>query len=167
LAKSPTFRGKSGKARAIDRGKKEAVRMARLTRRLPSPALFVAIAACVLAIAGTSYAAGFIGVKDLTKGTKVQTLGTGPLVYSTAQAFVPAGQTVAVAAQCPPNLRVIGGGIKVSTGAQVIEGVIDSYPTRDHWRGTVSNSSAVESHTAITTAICAKSERIRGTVGGF
>jgi hypothetical protein len=143
--------------------------MARITKRLPSPAMIVAIIATVLATAGTGYAAGFINLNDLSKGARTNTFGVGPLIYQQQQTFVPAGQIRTVGATCPRNTRVIGGGIKVSTGAQPIEGIIDSGPTNapSGWTGTVFNSSGAESHTAITSAICARTARVKGTIGGF
>jgi hypothetical protein len=143
--------------------------MSRITKRRPSAAMIVALIALVLAAAGTSAAAGFLSLKDFSKGAKVNTFGVGPLVYSQAQTFVPAGQIRTVGATCPTNTRVIGGGIKVSTGGQVIEGVVDSGPTNNPsgWTGTVSNGGATESHTAIASAICAKTLKAKGTIGGF
>jgi hypothetical protein len=143
--------------------------MARLTRRLPSPAMLVAILACVLATAGTGYAAGFLNLNDFSKGAKVNTFGVGPIVYSQSQTFIPAGSIKTAEAICPKGTRVIGGGIKVSTGAQPIEGIIDSGPRNNPsgWTGTVFNSSGLESHTAITSAICAKTLKAKGTIGGF
>jgi hypothetical protein len=143
--------------------------MARLTKRLPSPAMLVAIIACVLATAGTGYAAGFLNLNDFSKGAKINTFGVGPIVYQQSQTFIPAGQVRTVGATCPKTTRVIGGGIKVSTGGQLIEGLIDSGPTNNPsgWTGTVSNIGATESHTAITSAICAKTLKAKGTIGGF
>jgi hypothetical protein len=137
--------------------------MARIIKKRPSPAMIVAIIALVLATAGTSYA--------ISGGLK-NTFGTGPLVYSTSNQFIPAGQVQSVAVNCPRNLHPVGGGIRLSTGAQAIEGTVDSFPTRNGWRGTVANVNAnglpsSESHTAVVTAICAKSPQIRGTVAGF
>jgi hypothetical protein len=141
--------------------------MAAIRKRLPSPAMLVAIIACVLATAGTSYAA--LNLNDFSKGAKVNTFGVGPLVYSQSQTFIPAGQVRTVSATCPTGTRVIGGGIKVSTGGQVIEGLIDSGPTNNPsgWRGEVSNIGASESHTAIASAICGKTLKAKGTIGGF
>ena len=143
--------------------------MSRFTMRRPSAAMIVAIIALVLATVGTSYATGFISLKNFTKGAKVNTFGVGPLVYSQSQTFVPAGQIRTATATCPTNTRVIGGGIKVSTGGQNIEGLIDSGPTNNPsgWTGTVSNGGATESHTAIASAICAKTLKAKGTIGGF
>jgi len=147
--------------------------MARIIKRRPSPALIVAIIALVLATAGTAYAVGNVSLKFFSKGALVQTFGVGPLVYSTNNAFIPAGSVQAVGVSCPPKLNAIGGGIRLSTGTQAIEGVVDGAPTRNGYRGTVANVSASgvpssESHTAFVTAVCAKATRLRGTVaGGF
>jgi hypothetical protein len=138
--------------------------MARIIKRRPSPAMIVAIIACVLATAGTSAA---FSLNILGKQAKIKTVGPGPLVYSSSQAFIPAGQTAQVAAGCPEGLHVVGGGIRVSTGGQQIEGLIDSFPRATSWGGTVSNVGGTESHTAITIAICANTLRTRGTIGGF
>jgi hypothetical protein len=137
--------------------------MARIIKKRPSPAMILAIIATVLATAGTSYA--------ISGGLK-NTFGTGPLVYSTNNSFIPAGAVVSVGVSCPPKLHPVGGGIRLSTGSQAIEGTVDSFPTRNGWRGTVANFTpsggpSAESHTAFVTAICAKSPQIRGTVAGF
>ena len=143
--------------------------MSRITKRRPSAAMIVAIMALVLATVGTSYATGFISLKNFTKGAKVNTFGVGPIVYQQSQTFIPANEIRTVGATCPSGTRVIGGGIKVSTGGQAIEGLIDSGPTNNPsgWTGTVSNRGATESHTAITSAICGKSLKVKGTIGGF
>jgi hypothetical protein len=139
--------------------------MASRIKTLPSPAMIVAIIALVMAAVGTSYAA--VGLPFLSKDAKIQTVGSGPLVYSTNNGFVPAGQTVTVRAACPPKLRPVGGGVRVSTGTQAgLARITDSFPVRGGWVATVSNLTATESHTAVVTAICAKSLRARGTIAG-
>jgi hypothetical protein len=142
--------------------------MSRITKRRPSAAMIVALIALVLAAAGTSWAAG-INLNAFSHGAKVNTFGVGPIVYQQSQTFIPANEVRTVGATCPSGTRVIGGGVKVSTGGQVIEGLIDSGPTNNPsgWTGTVSNRGATESHTAIASAICGKSLKVKGTIGGF
>ena len=139
--------------------------MSRILKRRPSPALIVAIIAVVLATAGTSIAA--VTLSGFANGARIATFGAGPLVYSSSNQFIPANSARLIQVACPPKLEAIGGGIRVSTGAQVIEGVIDTYPTNFGWAGTVSTLGSSESHTAVITAICAKTARTRGTVGGL
>jgi hypothetical protein len=139
--------------------------MARIIKRRPSAAMIVAIIAVVLATAGTSIAA--VTLAGFAKGARIATFGAGPLVYSSSNQFVPANTARNITVGCPPKLEAVGGGIRVSTGAQVIEGVVDSYPTNSGWAGTVSTIGSSESHTAVITAICAKTARTRGTVAGF
>jgi hypothetical protein len=141
--------------------------MARITRRMPGPAMIVAIIALVLATAGVSSGRVFggLGLRSLSHGAQVNTVGAGPLIYVTNQTVIPAGQTLNVnPATCPKHTRVLGGGIRVSTGGQSIEGLIDSGPLRNGWQGTVSNLGGTESHTAIATAICAKSLKAKGSI---
>jgi hypothetical protein len=141
--------------------------MGRTSVRFPGPAMIVAVIALVLATAGVSSGRvhfGF-GIKDLSHGAQVNTIGAGPLIYVTNQTVIPAAQILNVnAATCPPNTRVLGGGIRVSTAGQNIEGVTDSYPLQNGWHGTVSNVGGTESHTAIATAVCAKSLKAKGSI---
>ncbi len=141
--------------------------MARTTRWMPGPALIVAIIALVLATAGVSSGRVFggLGLKSLSHGAQVNTVGAGPLIYVTNQTVIPANQTLNVnPATCPRKTRVLGGGIRVSTGGQNIEGLIDSGPLNNAWQGTVSNQGGTESHTAIATAICAKTLKAKGSI---
>jgi hypothetical protein len=140
--------------------------MSRFIRRLPSPALVLSVFAIVLALVGTSFAAG-LSLRVFNKNALLQTVGAGPLVYVRAQSTIPAHAILPVAvATCPSGRHVVGGGIKVSTGGQNIEGVVDTFPVGGSgWGGTVSNFSGTESHTAITTAICAKSGKATGSLG--
>jgi hypothetical protein len=139
--------------------------MSRINKRLPSPALALSVIAIVLALAGTSFAAG-LTLRVFNKNALLQTVGAGPLVYVRASSVIPAGQTLpANVATCPSGRHVVGGGIRVSTGGQNIEGVIDTYPSGGSgWGGTVSNIGGTESHTAVTTAICAKSGKATGSL---
>jgi hypothetical protein len=127
-------------------------------KKLPSPALIISIIALVLALAGTSVAAG-LGI--LNAKAKNKTVGVGPLTYVTATAIIPptGGAGTNVAAGCPPGIRVIGGGIRVSnTNVTFVQ---HSYPTVAGWAGNVFNGGAL-SHSATTTAICANSRVVTG-----
>lgn len=69
--------------------------------------MIVAVIALVVAMAGTSVAAG-LGI--LNNKAKNKTVGVGPLSYVTTTTPVPAGgpSNTSVSAQCPAGLRVIG-----------------------------------------------------------
>jgi hypothetical protein len=125
---------------------------------LPSAAMIVAIIAVVLALTGTSVAAG-LGI--LNKKAKDKTVGVGPLTYVTTSTPVTQGGTAQlVKADCPPGLTVIGGGIKFQNpiGADLL--VTYSTPSTNGWSGYV--YSGGQANTAITTAICAKSRVVTG-----
>jgi hypothetical protein len=130
--------------------------MTRFRKRLPSPAMIVAVIALVVAMAGTSVAAG-LGI--LNTKAKNKTVGVGPLSYVTTTTTVPAGgpSNTATSAQCPGGLRVIGGGIKMNPPFTI--GVESSYPTTSGWAGSVYSQVATS---ATTTAICARSRVVSG-----
>jgi hypothetical protein len=83
-------------------------------KRLPTPAMVVAIIALVLALAGTSVAAG-LGI--LNTKAKNKTVGVGPLTYvTTTQQLAPSGNIQLTTATCPGG-NPIGGGAKVTSPA--------------------------------------------------
>jgi hypothetical protein len=134
--------------------------------RRPSPAVIIAIIALVFAFTGGAVAAKKLSLGKLSNGAKNKTVGVGKLTYvqSTANiAQAPPGDLginpTALSAACPPGLRVIGGGIKVSNPNQAV--VTQSYPTASGWAGTAQNFGDV-AHTATTTAICAPSRVVTG-----
>ena len=139
--------------------------MSRIIKRRPSPAMIVAIIACVLAAAGTSWAAG-LHLNIFSKGAKVNTFGVGPLIYSSSNQFLPPGTTRTLTVSCPHNTRAVGGGIRSSTGVQIIQNIIDSYPTNFGWAGHIDNFGG-ESHTAVITAVCARTLKAKGTIAGL
>jgi hypothetical protein len=123
--------------------------MRSIRRRLPSPAIVIAIIALIAALAGTAIAGGVLTTKKF-KNQAVR----GPVTYATAVAIVPPNQSggVSVASTCPGNTKVIGGGIKVTTDADQF--VNDSHPTATGWGGTVFNFGNLNLQ-AFVTAICA------------
>ena len=133
--------------------------MTRFRNRLPSPAMVVAIISLVVALAGTAIAAKKLGLSALSDGAKNKTVGVGKLTYVTTTTSVPAGGPVDtfVSAQCPEGLRVIGGGIKMSSPFTI--GVESSHPTTTGWAGAVYSQVATS---ATTTAICANSRVVTG-----
>jgi hypothetical protein len=135
--------------------------MGRIRKRLPSPALLVAIVALVLALGGSAYGAKLLGLAGLTDGAKNKTVGVGKLTYERTFASVPVTgpQGFDVAAFCPAGTRVIGGGITV--GNDSVQLVNDSHPVTNGWAGTVFNTGTV-AHGATTTAICAPSRQVTG-----
>ena len=139
--------------------------MSRINKRLPSPAMLVAILACVIAVAGTATAAtGSLGLGIFNKKARSKVIGVGPLIRATTNNFLPAGAAQLFQTNCPPGFTPVGGGARVSTGTQPIEGIIDSYPTGNGWAASIFND-GVESHTVIVHAICARASDVRGTVG--
>jgi len=118
--------------------------------------MMVAIVAVVLAMTGTSVAAG-LGI--LNKKAKNKTVGVGKLTYVTTTTAVPAAgpNQTPVSAACPGGLEVIGGGIKMTPPYTI--GVESSHPTPDGWAGRVYSQIAT---TATTTAICATSRVVNG-----
>jgi hypothetical protein len=123
--------------------------MTRFRKRLPSPAMVVAIIALIAVFAGTAIAAAGL----TNKAFKKQAV-RAPVTYVTTTDPVPAGgpTDTFVKVQCPGGLTVIGGGIKMSSPFTI--GVESSYPTTTGWAGAVYSGTAT---TATTTAICAKS----------
>lgn len=127
--------------------------MTRTRKRLPSPAMIVAIISLVVALTGTAVAAKKLGLGALSNGAKNKTVGVGKLTYVTTTTAIPAALSTAVSAACPGGLTVIGGGIKVTKPYST--GVEASYPTTSGWAGDVYSATATS---ATTTAICAKAE---------
>jgi hypothetical protein len=132
-------------------------------KRLPGPALLVAIVALVVALGGSAYGAKLLGIGALSEGAKNKTVGVGKLHYARSFTSVPVTtsnpQGVDVFAFCPAGTFVIGGGIRV--GNDSIQLVNDSHPITNGWTGTVYNSGSVP-HGATTTAICAPSRQVTG-----
>ena len=131
--------------------------MSRIRKRLPSPAMIVAIVALMAASAGTSFAA--IGLSGLSKSAKDKTVGVGKLTY-VGTSTQGSGNAIRVHADCPKGLHLIGGGVHTSDPAR--SEVEESHPaTQDEWEAVV-QASGTETIEAI--AICAKS-RVVKTVG--
>jgi hypothetical protein len=102
--------------------------MRRLRSKAPSPALIVATIALIVALAGTSYAAGFIGTAQLkdkaVTNSKLAPNSVGlakirdaavsqskiALSTPTASVSVPAFQRSSVTASCPSGTVVLDGG---------------------------------------------------------
>lgn len=135
-------------------------------RKMPSPAMLIAIAALIVALSGTAIAATKIGVSDLGKKAKRQTVGVGPLTYVTVPVIVPPTGPAGfgVAAACPSNLRPLGGGIRVSNDVDMF--VNDSYLTTTGFAGTVFNFGNVP-HSGSVTVSCASSRDVEGTAPAF
>lgn len=131
--------------------------------RMPGPAMIVAVAALIAALAGSAYAGSKVGFGELSKGAKSQTAGVGPLTYVQANSVVgptgPGGATVA--AFCPAGTVPIGGGIRVLDDVNTF--VNDSHPISGGYAGTVFNT-ATTARTFITTAVCATSRNVVGTL---
>jgi hypothetical protein len=131
--------------------------MSRIRKRLPSPAMIVAIVALMAASAGTSFAA--IGLSGLSKSAKDKTVGVGKLTYVGASTEG-TGNAIQVEAKCPKGLHLIGGGVHTSDPAR--SEVEESHPaTQDTWEAVVR---ATGTETIEAVAICAKS-RVVKTVG--
>jgi hypothetical protein len=130
--------------------------MSRIRRRLPSPALVVAIIALIAATAGTTWA---FGLSALNSKAKDKTVGVGKLTYVgvTNQGT---GNNVRTEAKCPKGLFLIGGGVHTSDpGNTEVE---ESHPdSQNDWEAVVK---ANGQETIETIAICANS-RVVKTVG--
>ena len=135
-------------------------------RKMPSPAMLIAIAALIVALSGTAIAATKIGIDDLGKKAKKQTVGVGPLTYVTVPVSVPPTGPAGfdVAAACPSGLRPLGGGIRLSN--DVVMFVNDSYLTTSGLAGTVFNFANV-AHAASVTVSCASSRDVEGVAPAF
>jgi hypothetical protein len=133
--------------------------------RLPSPAMLVAVAAVVLALTGSAFAAKKLGLSVLKDGAKNKTVGVGKLTYVSTTFTVPVPVDIdvshPVSANCPSGLRPIGGGIKKNTPDDDLE-VDDSYPTATGWAGSLDNTTGVE-HTVQVVVACANSRAVTGT----
>jgi hypothetical protein len=134
----------------------------RIQRRLPSPAMVVAVIALIAALGGTATAAKVLTTKKF-KNQAVR----GPIQYVSTAVSVPPttglpnGFPVSVA--CPPGTQVTGGGIKL--GLDQVQFVNDSHPITAGWAGTTYNTGAIN-HSVTTTAICVTVKSIAGTVPG-
>ena len=128
----------------------------RIFKRLPSPAMIVAVVALVAGLSGTAIAGGkFLTKKQgLTKKQFNNQAIRGPIQYVSTPTSVPVtgSSGATVTATCPPGTHVIGGRIRVSLDD--LDFVNDSHPTSTGWAGTVFNTGSV-AHTFTTTAICA------------
>jgi hypothetical protein len=137
--------------------------MGRIRKRIPGPALTVAIVALVVALGGSAYGAKLLGVGALSEGAKNKTVGVGKLHYARTFTSVPVTNSIPngfdVFAFCPAGTFVIGGGIRL--GNDSIQLVNDSHPITNGWTGTVYNSGSIP-HGATTTAICAPSRQVNG-----
>jgi hypothetical protein len=133
--------------------------MSKIRKRLPSPAMIVAVIALVAALAGTAVAAGKINLADLTDGAKDKTVGVGKLTY-VGTSTQGTGNAISVEAKCPEGLHLIGGGTHTSDPAN--SQIFESHPdAQDTWHGVVR---APQTVTIEGIAICAKS-RVVTTVG--
>jgi hypothetical protein len=131
--------------------------MRRIRKRLPAPAMIVAIVALVAAMAGTSAAA--IGLGALSNKAKDKTVGVGKLTY-VGTTTTGTGNAIRVEAKCPSGLNLIGGGVHTSNPAN--SEVEESHPdSQNDWEGVV-RAAGKETIEAI--AICAKSRKVT-TVG--
>jgi hypothetical protein len=131
--------------------------MTHIRKRLPGPAMIVAILALVVAMAGTSVAA--IGLGALSNKAKDKTVGVGKLTYVGATT-TGTGNAISVEATCPTGLKLIGGGVHTSDPAR--SEVEESHPaSQNHWEAVV-RARGDETIEAI--AICAKSRKVT-TVG--
>jgi hypothetical protein len=123
--------------------------------------MLIAVVALIAALGGSAYAGSKISFGELSNGAKKKTAGVGKLQYVTTPTVIPANSSTTVAtAACPSGYQVIGGGIKVENDND--DFVNDSHPTSFGWAGTVYNNNLTTAHTAITTAICAKSRSVVG-----
>jgi hypothetical protein len=143
--------------------------MSRISRFLPRPALIVAVAALVLATAGTAFAIGQFGVGKLRDGARQKVVGVGKLVYTTTTTNVPvtteADPTTTVKAACPGapigNLQPISGGVKLEIKDPALQ-VLESHQIANGWTATVHNNTAAP-HTAQLILECARSIAVSGS----
>jgi hypothetical protein len=122
--------------------------MSKIRKRLPSPAMIIAVVALVAAVGGTAVAASTLTNKAF-KNKAVR----GPVTFVTTTTAIPAAVSTPVSAACPGGTTVVGGGIKVTK--PYATGVESSSPTTTGWAGDVYSSIATS---ATTTAICAKAK---------
>ena len=137
-------------------------------RKLPTPAMIVAVIALVFALAGTAVGAKkLLGLSAFKDGVKNKTVGVGKLQYVTTTTQVdntatPANPKVVVAT-CPGNYEPVGGGIK-GPDAATIDQVLDSYMTSSGWTGHVTTDALPASPSTFTTVVaCVRSRAITGT----
>ena len=140
-------------------------------RKLPSPALIVAVVALVFAMAGTGVAAKkLLGLGSFKDGVKDKTVGVGKLQYVSTETKVdltnqPANPKVLVAT-CPGNYEAVGGGIKLTSADPATNNDIihDSYMTASGWTGHVSSDALAATPSTFTTVVaCVRSRAITGT----
>ena len=133
------------------------VKMTRIRKRLPSPAMIVAIIALMASTAGTTWA---FGLNALSNKAKDKTVGVGKLTYTTTT-ISGTGSAIPVSARCPEGLQIIGGGIHTSDPAR--SDIEDSHPIPGGWSGSVR---AITGETIVTEAICARSRKVTGAPTG-
>jgi hypothetical protein len=130
--------------------------MSTIRKRLPSPAMVVAVIALMAGTAGTTWA---FGLSSLSNSAKDKTVGVGKLTYVgvTNQGT---GNNIRTEAKCPKGLSLIGGGVHTSDPAS--SEVEETHPdSQNDWEAVVR---ANGNETIETVAICAKS-RVVKTVG--
>lgn len=135
-------------------------------RSRSKPAMIVAVVALVAALTGSAYAGEKLGLGALTSPAKDKMVGVGKLTYVTGTATPVAANPavpVKVIATCPPGLRPIGGGVKLSVDDPLMH-INATYPTASGWAGTVNNDSvSAGQKTATAFAICAISRSAIGS----
>jgi hypothetical protein len=136
--------------------------MAGIRKRLPGPAMIVAVIALIAALTGSAIAGGVLTTKKF-RNQAVR----GPVTYVNAFVSVPNTNASAngfnVSASCPAGSRVLGGGIKLGSDAAMF--VNDSGPITTGWAGTVYNTDTI-AHSANVSAICAVSNQVVGSLPG-
>ena len=147
--------------------------MRRIVKRLPAPAMIVAVVALILALGGSAVAGGVLTVGKFKKKA-VQ----GPVTYVTTSASVntaaapgPAVTGVNITAACPTGFLPTGGGVKsgnLSSASGLF--VQYSYPsaprgwTANVFAGNAAGPGAPTAEIISVTAVCVKAKQSSGAL---
>jgi hypothetical protein len=137
--------------------------MRSIRRRLPTPAMVIAIVALIAALTGTAIAAGFLP-KTKFSNFKKNVAVKGPITYvnQTQSVSAPfAGAGVNVTAPCPSGFVPVSGGAKTNASSNASGFfVLNSYPSATGWTANVYTGDTAEIVTV--TAVCERA-RTSGT----
>jgi hypothetical protein len=137
--------------------------MRRIVKRLPTPAMIVAVVAVVLAVGGTAIAGG---TKKQFKNKALQ----GPLTYVTVTTNVNTtgggGTAFQVSANCPSGFKPTGGAVRTTNPSTTTNFfAFQQYPTATGWAANVyAGLNATTPEPVLITAICAKVKSSTGTL---
>jgi hypothetical protein len=139
-------------------------------RKLPNPAMMVAVIALVVALGGTAVAAKKLGLGALSSKAKQKTVGVGKLTYVNVQQTYNTSPNPddghKLTAVCPSNTKVLGGGTRLlSPGYGVVTNyfIIQEYPSTTGFTSNFFAGTNAQAVTVQVTAVCGVSQAVTGS----